>query len=86
MTSPENLQRQILGGIFFSPGEAVSARTLRDTLETVHGQMMSLSALRAELIRLADAGAIEFKADLCRLTEFGIDAFRGRVTLPGWAA
>ena len=84
MNAQESSQRRILGGIFFSPGEAVTARTLRDALETVHGEVLSLTALRAELIRLADAGAVEFKDDLCRLTEYGGDAFRGRVKLPSW--
>ena len=83
--SQNDLQRQILGGIFFSPGEAVSVRTLREQLETVHGQSMSLDALRAELIRLADVGAVDMKADLVRLTEYGTDAYRGRVSLPGGA-
>lgn len=82
--SQKDLQRQILGGIFFSPGEAVSVRTLREGLETIHGQNLSLDALRAELIRLADVGAVDLKADLVRLTEYGIDAYRERVSLPGW--
>ncbi len=83
--SQKDLQRQILGGIFFSPGEAVSVRTLREQLETVHGQVMSLDALRAELIRLSDVGAVDIKADLVRLTEYGTDAYRARISLPGWA-
>lgn len=82
--STHDLQRRILGGIFFSPGEAVSTRTLRQELETVHGTAMSMDALRAELIRLADVRAVDLKDDLVRLTEYGNDAYRGRVKLPGW--
>lgn len=82
--SVKDLQRQILGGIFFSPGEAVSVRTLRNELENIHGHSMSLDALRAELIRLESMGAVDLKDDLVRLTEYGTDAYRDRVTLPGW--
>jgi hypothetical protein len=80
----EHRQRTILGALFFSPGEAVSVRTLRDTLETTHGELHRLDSLRAELIRLQDCGAVDLKADLVRLTDYGHDAYRGRIELPGW--
>lgn len=85
MASNEHRQRMILGGIFFAPGDAVSIRTLRDQLESVHGELHRLDGLRAELIRLQDIGAVDLKADLVRLTEFGDDAYRDRVKLPGWS-
>jgi hypothetical protein len=84
MSDIEHRQRLILGGIFFAPGEAITVRTLRDELENVHGTAHSMDALRAELIRLADVGAVDMKADLVRLTEFGSDAYRCRVKLPSW--
>lgn len=80
----EHRQRMILGGIFFSPGDAVGVRRLRDEMENTHGEPYSMAALRAELIRLQDVGAVDVKADLVRLTEFGNDAYRGRLKLPGW--
>jgi len=85
MIRHERRQRLILGGLFFSPGDAVSLRTLRYALENTHGELHSLDSLRAELLRLADVGAVDLKDDLVRLTEVGQDAYRGRLPLPGWA-
>lgn len=80
----EHRQRIILGGIFFAPGDAVLTRKLRDILEDTHGTPLSMDALRAELLRLADAGAVQIRDDMVRLTEYGNDVFRDRIKLPGW--
>lgn len=81
----ERRQRVILGGIYFTPGEMILARRLREVLEETHGTSLSMDALRGDLLRLADAGAVQFKDDIACLTEYGNDAVRGRVKLPGWA-
>ena len=80
----ESRQHTLLGVIHFAPGDAILARKLRDSLENTHGTYLTMDALRAELIRLEDVGAVHVKTDMVCLTEFGRDAFFGRVKLPGW--
>ena len=84
MTETERRQRIILGGIYFAAGEMIVARKLREVLEATHGTSLSMDALRGDLLRLADTGAVQFKDDIVCLTEYGSDAVRSRVKLPGW--
>jgi hypothetical protein len=73
----------VLAILAFAPGQAATARAIRDQLEANHGQTVTVDRVRADLLWLADVGSIERLDDLVRLTEAGRDVVLGRAQLPG---
>ena len=80
----ERLRRHgILSLLFFVPGQSMTARRLRDELEAVHGQVVTVDRVRADLLWLADVGLVTGLADAATLTEAGRDVVLQRAQLPG---
>ena len=76
-------RRAILTLLFFSAGQALSARRLRDELETLHGQVATVDRVRADLLWLADVGLVTHANDVAALSEYGRDVFMDRAAMPG---
>lgn len=78
-------RRGILALLFFAPGQALTARALRDELETVHGQVATVDRVRADLLWLADIGLLRVAGDAATLTERGREVVQDRAAMPGEA-
>lgn len=80
----EHRRRQsILGLLFFSAGQSMTARRLRDELEASHGLVATVDRVRSDMIWLADVGLVNTAADVAMLTERGRDVFLERSPMPG---
>lgn len=73
----------ILAILAFAPGQTAPVRTVRDQLESGHGQIVTVDRVRADMLWLTDVGAIESMGELAKLTEPGMDVVMGRSKLPG---
>lgn len=73
----------IVSLLFFVPGQSMTARRLRDELEAVHGQVVTVDRVRADLLWLADVGMVSGMADAASLTEAGRDVVLQRAQMPG---
>ena len=76
-------RRAILAILAFAPGQTAPVRSVRDQLESAHGQIVTVDRVRADLLWLADVDAIECLGELAKLTETGFDVVMGRAQLPG---
>lgn len=76
-------RRAILALLFFSPGQSMTARRLRDELEATHGQVATVDRVRADILWLADVDLILAANDAATLTERGRDVVLDRSTMPG---
>lgn len=76
-------RRSILATLFFAPGATLTAGALRDTLESVHGQVATVDKVRADLLWLADVGLLQSVADAATLTERGREVVMDRASMPG---
>lgn len=76
-------RRAILSLLFFAPGQSMTARRLRDQLEAVHGQVVTVDKVRADILWLKDVDLADGTADAATLTERGRDVFLDRTAMPG---
>lgn len=83
MTPIERRRRNsILAALAVSPGNAMTARALRDDLEVTHNIAITVDVVRVDLIWLRDTGFVALVDDLARLTEAGRDVVMNRSELP----
>lgn len=76
-------RRAILSLLFFAEGQSMTARRLRDELESVHGQVVTVNRVRADILWLQDVGVTQGTADAAMLTERGRDVVLDRAAMPG---
>ncbi len=81
----KNRRRAILALLFFAPGQTLTARKLRDELEAVHGQVVTVDKVRADLLWLADVGMLQAAGDVATVTERGKEVVQDRAVMPGEA-
>lgn len=81
----KNRRRAILALLFFAPGQTLTARKLRDDLEAVHGQVVTVDKVRADLLWLADVDMVKAAGDVCTVTERGKEVVQDRAVMPGEA-
>lgn len=81
----KNRRRAILALLFFAPGQTLTARKLRDELEAVHGQVVTVDKVRADLLWLADVGMLQVAGDVATVTERGKEVVQDRAVMPGEA-
>jgi len=79
----KNRRRAILSQLFFAAGQTLTARKLRDELEAVHGQVVTVDKVRADLLWLADVGMVQVAGEAATVTERGKDVVLDRAVMPG---
>lgn len=78
-------RRAILALLFFTAGQSMTARRLRDELENAHGQVATVDKVRADILWLIDVGLVSGMSDAATLTERGRDVVLDRAAMPGEA-
>tara|TARA_R110002049_G_scaffold13675_8_gene59410 strand:+ start:139 stop:408 length:270 start_codon:yes stop_codon:yes gene_type:complete len=73
----------VLSLLFFSAGQSMTARRLRDELEALHGQVATVDRVRADILWLQDVELVAGISDAATLTERGRDVVLGRAQMPG---
>lgn len=76
-------RRGIIALLFFAPGQTLTANTLRDDLENVHGQVATVDKVRADLLWLADVGLLQAAGDAATITQRGREVVLDRAAMPG---
>jgi hypothetical protein len=81
--SPADKKRanSLLATVLFGNGPA-QARDLRDALEEIHGLVVTLDRVRADLAWLADVGLVLRQGDTVVLTQEGRETATGARSLP----
>jgi hypothetical protein len=81
----EQTRRQaILALLAFASGQTQSARVLRDELEAVHGQVVTVDKVRADLLWLSDVDMVRVLqgGEAASITLRGKEIVLGRAVLP----
>ncbi|AUN95888.1 hypothetical protein [Pseudazoarcus pumilus] len=78
-------RRAILSVLLFADVQTMPVRRLRDELEALYGQVVTVDRVRADVLWLADVGLVRAGADVAALTEDGRDVVLERKPMPGEA-